>query len=71
MRDWSIRDGPRTTRQEYNIERFREYVDAYFDEHLPATYTAAELRNIAEAAREHAREMMEPHPSLTAEERQR
>lgn len=60
---------PRTSRQEYHMERFAGYVDDFLREHLPETYTAAQYDRLAEEAREHARECMAEHSSLNAGER--
>lgn len=72
MSDRSIRDGPRTTRQEYQAERDadarREIIETFKDMDIWEDMKPDEREeHVAEALRE----MRTPHTSLTAEERQR
>ena len=72
MRDRSIRDGPRTSRAEYAAEedaRMREEIIRLAKEYnVWQRLTSAERDDYVNEA---LREMRTPHPSLTAEERQR
>jgi len=68
MRDRSIRDGPRTSWQEFLAEedaRMREEIEMELD---AAGFTGAELW-YDEMVEDTLREMRTPHPALTAEER--
>ena len=68
MRDRSIRDGPRSSRQECAAEedaRMREEIEMELD---AAGFTGAELW-YDEMVEDTLREMRTPHPALTAEER--